>query len=74
MDAYNALPSTTFPVVAPNPWARVQPYNPCKPVWSKTCHLHWPVKYYKDDEDWMGPDPSVLKPPPVTPEQYAGES
>ena len=44
------------------------------PVWSKTCHLHWPVKYYKDDEDWMGPDPSVLKPPPVTPEQYAGES
>jgi len=74
VDAYNALPSTTFPVVAPNPWARVQPYNPCKPVWSKTCHLHWPVKYYKDDEDWMGPDPSVLKPPPVTPEQYAGES
>ena len=74
INAYNADPNTTYPVVAPNPWARVQPYNPCKPVWSKTCHLHWPVGYYSDDEDWAGMDPQGLKPPPVTPEQYAGES
>src|SRR5205823_2549825 len=24
--------------VGANPWARVQPFNPCKPVFSKTCH------------------------------------
>jgi hypothetical protein len=39
-----------------NPWARVQPYNPCKPVWSATCHLHAPFHYYGDEEDWMGMD------------------
>jgi hypothetical protein len=72
IDAYNA--TATFPVVAPNPWARVQPYNPCKPVWSKTCHLHWPFGYYAEDEDWMGPDPSPLDPPPTAPWLYDGES
>jgi hypothetical protein len=70
----NAMNSVSpFPVVDPNPWARVNPYNPCKPVWSKTCHLHWPGGYYADDEDWMGPDPRPLKTPPTAPWLYQGE-
>lgn len=32
--------------------ARVQPFNPCKPVYSDACHIHPPLGYYKDDEDW----------------------
>jgi hypothetical protein len=39
-----------------NPWARVDPFNPCKPVFSATCHLHPPFDYYGDDEDWQGMD------------------
>jgi hypothetical protein len=35
-------------------YARVQPFNPCKPVWSERCHLHPPFDYYKDGELWMG--------------------
>ncbi|HEX8065619.1 MAG TPA: IPT/TIG domain-containing protein [Thermoleophilaceae bacterium] len=43
----------TYPWASPwNPWARVQPYNPCKPVWSHTCHLHEPFGYYPPEEDW----------------------
>jgi hypothetical protein len=72
LNQYNA--TADFPVVVPNPWARVQPYNPCKPVWSKTCHLHPPFGYYADDEDWMGPDPAPLNPPPAAPWLYQGES
>ena len=72
IDGYNA--TATYPAVAPNPWARVQPYNPCKPVWSKTCHLHWPFGYYGDDEDWIGRDPSGLDPAPAAPWLYQGES
>ncbi len=71
VDAYNT--TATYPVVAPNPWARVQPYNPCKPVWSKTCHLHWNIGYYGDTEDWAGPDPSLYNAPPDAPWLYAGE-
>jgi hypothetical protein len=43
-----------------NPWARVNPFNPCKPVYSPTCHTHAPFGYY-EDEDWMGlyPDAAV---------------
>jgi hypothetical protein len=40
-----------------NPWARVQPFNPCKPVFSKTCHRHPPFGYY-DGEDWEGMYPA----------------
>lgn len=35
-------------------YSRVQPFNPCKPVWSSKCHIHWPFGYYPPDEDWMG--------------------
>ena len=65
---------------SPNPWARVQPFNPCKPVWSARCHLHEPIDYYPGDEDWASPvgyypddsewDPSLPPPiggPPATP-------
>jgi hypothetical protein len=41
-----------------NPWARVQPFNPCKPVFSKTCHRHPPAGYYGDHEDWEGMYPA----------------
>ena len=34
----------------------MQPFNPCKPVWSGTCHIHYPFGYYGEDEDWMGPE------------------
>jgi hypothetical protein len=37
-----------------NAWARVDPFNPCKPVFSATCHEHPPFDYYADDEDWEG--------------------
>ncbi|HEX8075260.1 MAG TPA: hypothetical protein VF545_09790 [Thermoleophilaceae bacterium] len=53
--------------VGPNPWARTQPYNPCKPLFSKTCHLHPPFGYYGQDEDWVGPDPAWAGPQPAAP-------
>jgi hypothetical protein len=74
VDNYNATHPSQPAIFAPNPWARVQPFNPCKPVWSKTCHLHWGVGYYGDTEDWMGANPNQLKPPPATPQSYAGEN
>jgi hypothetical protein len=40
-------------------YSRVQPFNPCKPVWSDKCHLHWPFEHYKDSEPWQG----VVNPP-----------
>ena len=39
-----------------NPWARVQPYNPCKPVWSDVCHKHPPFGYYDLGELFGGQD------------------
>jgi IPT/TIG domain len=62
------------PHAGTNPWARVNPYNPCKPVYSKTCHLHWPFKYYGEHEDWAGLYPVAINPPPAAPWLYAGES
>jgi hypothetical protein len=50
-----------------NPWARVQPFNPCKPVYSETCHTHIPFGYYGDTEDWQGITPAQAGPPPITP-------
>ena len=41
-----------------NPWAWVQPFNPCKPVFSSTCHRHPPFGYYGDTEVWAGPSPA----------------
>jgi hypothetical protein len=39
----------------PNPWARVHPFNPCKPLWSARCHLHPPFGAYPTTEDWASP-------------------
>jgi hypothetical protein len=39
----------------PDPLARMQPFNPCKPTYSRACHLHPPIGYYKG-EDWESPD------------------
>ena len=55
---------------APNPWARTDPFNPCKPVFSSTCHRHPPFGYYGDDEDWEGmptADALAVRAPGVTP-------
>jgi hypothetical protein len=52
---------------APNVWARVQPFNPCKPVFSQTCHRHPAFGYYGDQEDWQGIDAADAGTPGVTP-------
>jgi len=51
--------------LAPDPYARVQPFNPCKPINSDACHIHAPFGYYKEipasdtdggwSEDWESP-------------------
>lgn len=42
-----------------DPYARVQPFNPCKPVYSDACHVHPPLGYYANSdsyvEDWASP-------------------
>jgi hypothetical protein len=52
---------------SPNEYARTQPFNPCKPVYSRTCHQHPPFGHYDDTEDWEGPHPADIPPPGVTP-------
>jgi hypothetical protein len=54
----------------PNPWARVQPFNPCKPVRSETCHQYVEFGYYEPGEDYMGADPTFYGPPPLAPWLY----
>ena len=48
-----------------NAWARVQPFNPCKPVDSPTCHKYAPFGYYEDNEDVFSPP--APGPTPATP-------
>ena len=54
-------------------YARVNPFNPCKPVWSSVCNLHPEIGYYPKDEDWMGwgypGSGQALPPVPATPGQ-----
>jgi hypothetical protein len=57
----------TYPA---NPFARTNPFNPCKPVFSDVCHRHIPFGYYGDDEDWQGPTPAEAGQPDVTPGPY----
>ncbi|MEA2349688.1 MAG: hypothetical protein QOG86_629 [Thermoleophilaceae bacterium] len=64
-------PPGPLPVgVGPNPWARVQPFNPCKPVASETCHVRVPFGYYPKEQDPMGPDPTSLGSAPDAPWLY----
>jgi hypothetical protein len=44
-DAFNPDGST-----GPNPWAYVNPFNPCKPFRSERCHRDVPFGYYSSDE------------------------
>ena len=50
----------------PNPYARTNPFNPCKPIFSETCHRYVPFGYY-GDEDWQGVNPEDAGAPGVTP-------
>jgi IPT/TIG domain-containing protein len=56
--------------VGPNPFARVQPYNPCKPIYSATCHRHPAFGYYGDKEDWIGQPAEIVGPQPLAPWLY----
>jgi hypothetical protein len=45
-------------IAGANPWAYVNPFNPCKPFRSARCHSHPPFGYYDSDEvPPVGPDP-----------------
>jgi hypothetical protein len=61
---------STTNTIAPgaDPYARVNPFNPCKPVFSQTCHVHPPFGLYKN-EDWAFPLDFMpnLPPPGATP-------
>jgi hypothetical protein len=54
------FPSAPAGVTA-DQFARVQPFNPCKPIYSDACHVHPPLGYYAEDaqtgyvEDWASP-------------------
>jgi hypothetical protein len=61
--SYDGTNDGSYP---PNPYARTNPFNPCKPVFSEVCHRHPPFNYY-NDEDWQGLDPADAGPPGVTP-------
>jgi hypothetical protein len=61
--AYDGTNDGTYPA---NPYARVNPYNPCKPVFSETCHRHIPFGYY-ETEDWQGISPAQAGPPGLIP-------
>jgi IPT/TIG domain-containing protein len=62
-----------YPFTSPwNPWARVQPFNPCKPLWSHACHLHWSADQYPPGEDWASIPTSDAGPQPAAPWIYQG--
>jgi hypothetical protein len=64
----NAPTPGPLPVgVTLNPWARVQPFDPCKPVDSETCMVRVPFGYYPKEQDPIGPDPTHLGSPPTAP-------
>ena len=46
-----------------NPLARVNPFNPCKPIYSDACHATRPLGYYEPGEDW--PATSRHPAPPI---------
>jgi hypothetical protein len=58
LDWKSTYTSTKFPWhtgTHENPLARVQPFNPCKPITSPACHNPAPIGYYQPDEDWYNP-------------------
>jgi hypothetical protein len=68
IQAFAAYPGDMSP--GANPWAYVQPFNPCKPYRSARCHSHPPFGYYATDEvPPIGPNPPAGYPNvhPTTP-------
>jgi hypothetical protein len=58
-------------IAGANPWAYVNPFNPCKPFNSARCHAHPPFGYYAADEvPPVGPNPPPGYPAgaPATPD------
>lgn len=43
--------------------ARVNPYNPCKPIYSDACHNPAPLGYYEPSEDWASDTTPATAPP-----------
>jgi hypothetical protein len=66
----NYNPATQTMASGSKPFARVQPFNPCKPFYSHRCHLHPPFGYYYDGEDWEGIRPPAGVPTPSWPGGY----
>jgi hypothetical protein len=63
------------PFVSPeNPWSKTQPYNPCKPVFSHTCHLHPPFGHYDAGELWAGIPRADAGAQPVAPWVFPGST
>jgi hypothetical protein len=52
---YGSDGTAGLPTDPPNPKARVQPFNPCKPTYSSYCHNPPPMGYYPAKEDWESP-------------------
>jgi hypothetical protein len=46
-----------------NPLARVNPFNPCKPIYSNVCHNPAPLGYYPAGEDWASDTTPATAPP-----------
>jgi hypothetical protein len=67
---YDGLTNTITdpPGATADPYARTNPFNPCKPVFSQTCHVHPPFGLYQH-EDWAFPYDLMptLPPPGATP-------
>ena len=68
--------SDVFPAAGEsyNPWAYVNPFNPCKPFNSDRCHRYAPFGYYDSDEvPPIGPTPPGGYPTthPNTPDGYS---
>jgi IPT/TIG domain len=58
-------------IAGANPWAYVNPFNPCKPFNSSRCHAHPPFGYYAGDgAPAIGPNPPAGYPAtaPATPD------
>jgi hypothetical protein len=68
---YNSDSACGAGVTHNNPLARVNPFNPCKPIHSLACHSVYPFEYYPATEDWDTPvvpgDPGTDPPPNVPP-------
>jgi hypothetical protein len=54
-DTYVSTQHPSGGAFTPNPTARMQPFNPCKPTYSSACHIHPPLGYYPATEDWESP-------------------